>query len=94
MSYKYLFGISVKRGYQIQQMNVVTAFLYGFLDEIIYTEQPHLFELNPELVYCLRKILYGLKEVLQVWYKTLADFLIKLSLERLELNHSVFVSRD
>ncbi len=62
MSYKCLFGVSVKCGYKIRQMDVVTAFLYGFLDEIIYIEQPHLFELNPELVCRLRKALYGLKQ--------------------------------
>ena len=94
MSYKCLFGVSVKCGYKIRQMDVVTAFLYGFLDEIIYIEQPHLFELNSELVCRLRKALYGLKQAPQVWYKTLADFLKKLGLERLELDHGVFVSQD
>lgn len=66
MSYKCLFGVSVKRGYKIRQIDVVTAFLYGFLDEIIYVEQPHQFELNPELVCRLRKALYGLKQAPQV----------------------------
>ncbi len=43
MAYKCLFGVSVKCGYKIWQMDVVTAFLYRFLDEIIYIEQPHRF---------------------------------------------------
>ena len=94
MSYKCLFGVSVKRGYKIRQMDIVTAFLYGFLDEIIYVEQPHLFDFDPELVCRLRKALYGLKQAPQVWYQTLADYLKKLGLERLELDHSVFVSQD
>ncbi len=94
MSYKCLFGVSVKRGYRIRQMDVVTAFLYAFLDEVIYVEQPHLYELNLPLVCCLRKALYGLKQALQVWYQTIADFLIKLGFERLELDHGVFVSKD
>ncbi len=81
MPYKCLFGVSVKRGYKIQQMDVVTAFLYGFLDEVIYVEQPHLFDLRPELVCRLRKALYGLKQAPQVWYQTIADFLKKLGLE-------------
>ncbi len=66
MSYKCLFGFSVKWGYKIRQMDVVTAFLYGFLDEIIYIKQPHLFEPTPELVCCLRKALYRLKQAPQV----------------------------
>ena len=61
MLYKCLFGISVKRGYKIWQIDIVTAFLYKFLNEIIYVEQPHLFELNLKLVCRLRKALYGLK---------------------------------
>ncbi len=35
-----------------------------------------------------------LKQAPQVWYKTLAHFLKKLSLERLELDHGVFVLQD
>ncbi len=38
ISYKCLFGVSVKRGYKIRQIDVVTDFLYGFLDEVIYVE--------------------------------------------------------
>ena len=36
VSYKALMGISVKKGLSIHHMDVVTAFLYGFLDEAIY----------------------------------------------------------
>ncbi len=74
MSYKCLFGVSVKHGHKIRQMDVVTAFLYRFLDEVIYVEQPHRFELRPELVCRLRKALYRLKQAPQVWYQTIADF--------------------
>lgn len=73
-------------------MDIVTAFLYGCFNEIIYVEQSHLFELNFELICCLCKELYGLKHALYIWYQTIADFVKKLSLERFELNHGVFVS--
>ena len=94
MSYKCLFALSVKRGYKIRHMDVVTAFLYGFLDEEIYVEQPHLFAEDPSLVCRLRKALYGLKQAPQVWYQTLANFLNKLGLKRLEDDHGVFKSDD
>ncbi len=94
MFYKCLFGVSVKRGYKIRQMHVVTAFLYRFLDEVIYIEQPHVFELRSELVCRLCKALYRLKQAQQVWYQTIADFLQKLGLEQLELDHCLFVSKD
>ncbi len=73
-------------------MDVVTAFLYAFLNEVIFVKKPHLFELCPELVCRLRKALYGLKQTPQVWYQTIAYFLKKLGLERLQLDHGVFIS--
>ena len=38
MSYKCLFAVEVKCGYRIRHMDVVIAFLYSFLDEIIYID--------------------------------------------------------
>lgn len=64
MSYKCFFDINVKYKYKIRQRDVVTAFLYGFLDEIIYGKQLHLFKLDSELVCHLCKALYGLKQAL------------------------------
>ncbi len=57
MSYTCLFGVGVKRGYKIRQRDMVTALMYGFLDEVIYVEQPHLFKLHLKLVCRLRKVL-------------------------------------
>ncbi len=94
ISYKCLVGVSVKRGYKIGQMDVVTTFLYRFLDEVIYIEQSDLLKLDLKLVCHLRKAIYKLKQAPQVWYQTIADFLKKLGLERLELDHYVFVSHD
>lgn len=96
MSYKAMMGVGVKQGFTVRHMDVVTAFLYGFLDELIYVEQPHLFVFgnNLHLVCKLIKALYGLKQSPQVWYQTLVDFLKKLGFHRLELDHGVFVSED
>ncbi len=94
MSYKCLFAVGVKRGYRIRYMDVVTAFLYNFLDEIIYMEQPHLFATEFNKVCKLIKALYELKQVSHVWYKTLIEFLKKLGFTRLELDHGIFVSAD
>ena len=94
MSYKCLFAVGVKRSYRIRHMDVVTAFLYGFLDEVIYVEQPHLFVTELDKVCKLIKALYGLKQAPHVWYKTLVKFLKKLGFTRLELDHGIFVSAD
>ncbi len=63
-----MMGVSAKRGYRICQMVVITALLYGFLDEEIYIMQPTIFEHGTTIVCFLKKALYGLKQAPQVWY--------------------------
>ena len=92
MSYKCLFAMGVKRGYRIRHMNVVTAFLYCFLDEVIYMEQSHLFATELDKVCKLIKALYGLKQVPHIWYKTFVELVKKLRFTRLELNYRIVVS--
>ena len=96
ISYKTLIGISAKRGLSIRHMDVVTAFLYGYLDEEIYIIQPTLFEVagGEQKVCLLRKALYGLKQSPRVWYQTLLDFLQKIGFKHTESDHGVFVSED
>lgn len=44
----------------------MTAFLYEFLNIIIYIKQSHLFKLNFKFIYYLYKDLYRLKQALKV----------------------------
>lgn len=39
-----MIGISAKKSYWIRQIDVITTFLYQFLDEEIYIIQPIIFE--------------------------------------------------
>ena len=94
MSWKAMMGVAAKRGYCAHQMDVVTAFLYGFLDETIYVYQPTSLEDDTRRVCRLRKALYGLKQSPRVWYKTLQDFLAKLGFKRTEADHGCFISSD
>lgn len=78
---------------------MVTTFLYRFLDEVIYIEQSHFFELNSKLVFELNsklvfrlcKALYRLKQVSQVCYQTITAFLMMLYLKRLQYNYNIYV---
>ena len=94
MSWKSMMAVSAKRGYRIRQMDVITAFLYGFLDEEIYIMQPTMFEDGTTRVCLLKKALYGLKQSPRVWYQTLQDFLHKLGFQKTEADHGLFVSTD
>ncbi len=89
-----MMGVSAKRGYRIRQIDIITAFLYGFLDEEIYIMQPTMFEDGTTRVCFLKKSLYGLKQAPRVWYQTLLDFLIKLDFHKTEADHGLFLSAD
>lgn len=61
----------------VHQMDVVTAFLNGKLEEEIYMEQPEGYAQpgNEHLVCKLKKSLYGLKQSPRCWSTTLTEFL-------------------
>ena len=60
------------------QMDVKSAFLNGFINELVYVEQPPGFEdpRYPNYIYRLHKALYGLKQAPRAWYERLRDFLL------------------
>jgi hypothetical protein len=60
-------------------MDVKSAFLNGFINELVYVDQPPGFEdpRYPNHVYRLSKALYGLKQAARAWYERLRDFLIE-----------------
>ena len=59
-------------------MDVKSAFLNGYINELVYVEQPPSFEdeKKPNHVYKLKKTLYGLKQAPRAWYERLRDFLL------------------
>jgi hypothetical protein len=60
-------------------MDVKSVFLNGFINELVYVEQPPRFKdpRYPNHVYRLSKTLYGLKQAPRAWYERLRDFLIE-----------------
>ena len=60
-------------------MDVKSTFLNGFINELVYVDQPPGFE-DPRYhnhVYRLSKTIYGLKQAPRAWYERLRDFLIE-----------------
>jgi hypothetical protein len=60
-------------------MDVKSAIIHGFTNELVYVEQPPGFEdpRYPNHAYRLSKALYGLKQAPRPWYERLRDFLIE-----------------
>ena len=67
--------IAATREYDIEQMDVKTAFLHGSIDDRVYVEQPSPFNDDSAKVCLLSKALYGLKQAPQIWYLDLGEYL-------------------
>ncbi|WVZ97193.1 hypothetical protein U9M48_042746 [Paspalum notatum var. saurae] len=74
-----LLAFAASKGFKLQQMDVKSAFLNGYIEEKVYVRQPPSFESSkfPDRVYKLRKALYGLKQAPRPWYARLKSFLLK-----------------
>lgn len=90
MSYKALFALAAANDWDIDQMDVKTAFLYGEIDEHIYVQQPSHFDDGSGRVCKLNRALYGLKQSPRVWFETLASFLGTLGYTPLDSDFNVF----
>ncbi len=58
-------------------MNVTITFLYGSIDQVVYVELSHSYELLNKVA-LLNKALYGLKQAPCLWYKILHNLLMSL----------------
>ena len=92
--FKILFVLVAKRRLHVEQMNIVTIFLYDLLDEIVYVTQFENFVVNSTFVCHLIKILYDLKQAFRVWYEIISAFLKKFDFVIFETNHNVFISKN
>ena len=68
MSYKLLFTITVVNNFEIEQIDIKTAFLYSDINTEIYIEQPEGIKAIRELykIYKLNKVFYSLKQLLYI----------------------------
>ncbi|WVZ91152.1 hypothetical protein U9M48_037357 [Paspalum notatum var. saurae] len=76
---RFLLAYAIHHDMKLYQMDVKSAFFNGYINELVYVEQPPGFEdpNNPNHVYRLSKALYGLKQAPRAWYERLWDFLIE-----------------
>ncbi len=95
-SIRTLLAFAVQNNMVVHQMDVVTAFLNGQLDEDIYMRQPEGYAQpgKEHLVCKLEKSLYGLKQSPRCWNKALRDKLVKLGFIQISADPCVFVKEE
>ena len=96
-SIRILLAIAAIYGLEIHQMDVVTAFLAGELEEEIYMEQPEGFKVGTEeddLVCLLRKSLYGLKQAPRIWNQRIRRFLESIGFKPTYSDPCVYVNNE
>jgi hypothetical protein len=79
--------------YEIDQLDVKTAFLHGDLEEDIYMDQPEGFIVpGKENYVCkLKKSLYGLKQSPRQWYKRFDSFMLFNGFQRSQYDSCVYL---
>ena len=92
-SIRALLAYAVENNMEIHQMDVVTAFLNGELDEDIYMDQPEGYTLKGKehLVCKLRKSLYGLKQSPRCWNATFSEHMHKAGFNQSPADPCVFI---
>ena len=80
---------------KLYQMDVKSAFLNGYINELVYVEQPPGFEDEKKSnhVYKLRKALYGLKQAPRAWYERLRDFLLSKGFKMGKVDTTLFTKK-
>jgi hypothetical protein len=76
-------------------MDVKCAFLNGYINELVYVEQPLGFDddKKPNHVYKLKKALYGLKQAPRAWYERLRDYLLSKGFKMGKVDTTFFTKK-
>jgi hypothetical protein len=96
-----LLALAAKFDWEIEQMDVITAFLNPLLQEEVYMELPEGYALPKDypctsggrIVCRLRKCLYGLKQAPRAWYIDIDAHLSSLGFTRSEEDYNLYISK-
>ena len=74
-------------------MDVKTTFLSGVIEDEVYIEQPHGFEVEDSQtrVCKLQKALYGLKQAPRAWYGRIDNFLAILGFTKSKVDPNLYI---
>ncbi|KAG8479167.1 hypothetical protein CXB51_029021 [Gossypium anomalum] len=91
-----LVALAAQKQWKIYQLDVKSAFLNGFLEEEIYIDQPQGFVVSgkEQMVYRLKKALYGLQQAPRAWYAQIDSYLISLGFNRSVNEPTLYVKKN
>ncbi|KAL8116625.1 hypothetical protein AgCh_022971 [Apium graveolens] len=91
-----ILALAANNGWQINHLDVKSAFLNGELSEEVYVSQPEGFKKKGEehLVYKLNKALYGLRWAPRAWYSKLKKCFEGMSLSRYPYEQAVYTKLE
>ncbi|GKC91104.1 ribonuclease H-like domain-containing protein [Tanacetum coccineum] len=89
-----LLNIVVSNSWHVFQLDVNNAFLYGYLDEIVYMKPPEGYFPSGNKVCKLKKSLYGLKQALRKWNAKLTSTLIENSFSKSKFDYFLYTKSD
>lgn len=89
-SMRLLLALDANYELNVRQLDAVTAFSNGKLDEEIWMEQPEGFEKDGNKSCKLTKAIYGLKQASRVWNDPINDVLLNMGLNRSKMDQCIY----
>nr|GEX13258.1 retrovirus-related Pol polyprotein from transposon TNT 1-94 [Tanacetum cinerariifolium] len=80
-SIQVILALTACKDYELEQLDVKTAFLHGNLEEVIYMRQPPGYEQGNK-VCLLKKSFYGLKQLPRQWYRRFDEYMLSNGFKR------------
>jgi hypothetical protein len=80
--------------FELRQLDVKTAYLYGDIDRELYIQQPPGFQDGTHQACLLLKNLYGLKQGPRMWHKKLVETLQQIGLVESDADPGLFIKRS
>ncbi|KAL1536502.1 hypothetical protein AAHA92_29144 [Salvia divinorum] len=94
-SIRILLAVVAKKNWELEQLDVKTAFLHGDLEETIYMQQPPGFVKPGEenKVCLLKKSIYGLKQASRQWHKKFDEHVLSNGFRRSRYDECVYIKK-
>nr|GEW78285.1 retrotransposon protein, putative, Ty1-copia subclass [Tanacetum cinerariifolium] len=80
-SIRVILALTACKDFELEQLDVKTAFLHGNLEEVIYMRQPPGYEQGNKAC-LLKKSLYGLKQSPRQWYRRFNEYMLSNGFKR------------